>query len=548
MHLTFSMYSPYLFTGKHVRIIAILKKQGDDREMKQRRVWHIGIFIGVFVVIGGMFIAINQKEKDTSVKEMITVSSELEQPLSEPLFDTQDLPKIDMLLKDPRLQGATTAISVRRAESGEVIYSHHGNTRVHPASVMKLFTGAAALETLGEDYRFKTELYMDGNLQHEVLDGDLYLKGLGDPTLMMKDLKAFAAELKAKGIRTINGHVYGDDSSYDQVRLSQDLNWSDEPFYTGAQVSALTLSPNEDYDAGTVIVEVQPGKKAGQAGKIRMVPANSYLTIVNNTKTVAKKGKKNIQVERQHGTNTVIVSGTIPIGASKVRSWSSVWEPTDYTVNVFKHVLEDQGITFSPTSKVGRDTVPKGAVLVADKPSIPLKELFIPFMKLSNNGHAEVFVKEMGHLAGVVGSWEKGLAVMDNQLATMGLETKNMQFRDGSGMSHKNLVTANEVTHLLYKAQSKPWYPTFLQAMPVAGDDERLIGGTLRNRMKGTAAAGNVRAKTGALNGVTALSGYIETKEGETLIFSIMINNYLSESIHEVVDGIVVALADVQLE
>jgi D-alanyl-D-alanine carboxypeptidase/D-alanyl-D-alanine-endopeptidase (penicillin-binding protein 4) len=542
------MYSPYLFTGKHVRIIAILKKQGDDREMKQRRVWHIGIFIGVFVVIGGMFIAINQKEKDTSVKEMITVSSELEQPLSEPLFDTQDLPKIDMLLKDPRLQGATTAISVRRAESGEVIYSHHGNTRVHPASVMKLFTGAAALETLGEDYRFKTELYMDGNLQHEVLDGDLYLKGLGDPTLMMKDLKAFAAELKAKGIRTINGHVYGDDSSYDQVRLSQDLNWSDEPFYTGAQVSALTLSPNEDYDAGTVIVEVQPGKKAGQAGKIRMVPANSYLTIVNNTKTVAKKGKKNIQVERQHGTNTVIVSGTIPIGASKVRSWSSVWEPTDYTVNVFKHVLEDQGITFSPTSKVGRDTVPKGAVLVADKPSIPLKELFIPFMKLSNNGHAEVFVKEMGHLAGVVGSWEKGLAVMDNQLATMGLETKNMQFRDGSGMSHKNLVTANEVTHLLYKAQSKPWYPTFLQAMPVAGDDERLIGGTLRNRMKGTAAAGNVRAKTGALNGVTALSGYIETKEGETLIFSIMINNYLSESIHEVVDGIVVALADVQLE
>ncbi len=516
--------------------------------MKQRRAWQIGIFIGMIVVVGGMFIAFNQKEKDTSVKEMITVSDELEQPLPEPFSDTQELSEIDKLLKDPRLQGATTAISVRHAESGAVIYAHQGNTRVHPASVMKLFTGAIALEKLGEDHRFKTELYMDGNIQHGALDGDLYLKGLGDPTLMMKDLIAFAAELKAKGIRTIDGHVYGDDSSYDQVRLSQDLNWSDEPLYTGAQVSALTLSPNEDFDAGTVIIEVQPAKKAGQAGKIRMVPANSYLTIVNNTKTVAKKGKKNIQVERQHGTNTVIVSGTIPIGASKSRSWSSVWEPTDYTVNVFKHVLEDQGIAFSPASKVGRGTVPKNAVLVVDKPSIPLKELFIPFMKLSNNGHAEVFVKEMGRLAGDTGSWEKGLAVMDNQLAAMGLDTKNMQLRDGSGMSHKNLVTANEVTHLLYEAQSKPWYPTFLQALPVAGQEERLIGGTLRNRMKGTAAAGNVQAKTGALNGVTALSGYVETKEGETLIFSIMINNYLSESIHEVVDGIVVALVDVRLE
>ncbi|MCG7335185.1 D-alanyl-D-alanine carboxypeptidase/D-alanyl-D-alanine-endopeptidase [Sporosarcina sp. ACRSM] len=516
--------------------------------MKQRRAWQIGILIGMIVFVGGMMIAFNQEGEEASVKEMITVSAELEQSLPEPLSDTQEFPEVDKLLKDPRLQGATTAISVRHAVSGEVIYAHQGNTRVHPASVMKLFTGAAVLETLGEDHRFKTELYMDGKIQNGVLDGDLYLKGLGDPTLMMKDLKAFAAELKAKGVRTINGQIFGDDSWYDQVRLSQDLNWSDEPFYTGAQVSALTLSPNEDYDAGTVIVEVQPGKKSGQAGKIRMVPANSYLTIVNNTKTVAKKGKKNIQVERQHGTNTVIVSGTIPIGASKARSWSSVWEPTDYAVNVFKHVLEDQGIAVSPASKVGSSTVPKGAVLVADKSSIPLKELLIPFIKLSNNGHAEVLVKEMGRLPGGAGSWEKGLAVMDNQLASMGLDTKNMQLRDGSGMSHKNLVTANEVTHLLYVARSKPWYPTFLQALPVAGHDERLIGGTLRNRMKGTAAAGNVRAKTGALNGVTALSGYIETKEGETLIFSIMINNYLSESIHEVVDGIVVALVDVRLE
>src|SRR6185437_16571183 len=187
------------------------------------------------------------------------------------------------------------------------------------------------------------------------------------------------------------------------------------------------------------------------------------------------------------------------------------------------------------------------AILVTSKQSIPLRELFVPFMKLSNNGHAEVLVKEMGRLQGGSGSWDKGLAVIDSTVASMGIDTKNMQFRDGSGMSHKNLVTANEVTNLLYVAQSKPWYSTFLKALPVAGHDERLIGGTLRSRMKGTAAAGNVQAKTGALNGVTALSGYVQTKDGETLIFSIMVNNYLSNSINEVLDNIAVTLANVEL-
>lgn len=515
--------------------------------MDKKHAWRLLIVSMMLVAIVGLVIMLKLKGEDTAGVDKIPVSTVPEQELHESHHASRELSQLDEILNDPRLQGATIAISVRRAESGEVIYSHLGDTRVHPASVMKLLTGAAALETLGKDYSFTTQLYMDGKIRSGVLHGDLYVKGQGDPTLMKKDLKAFASQLKAKGVGTINGNILGDDTWYDNVRLSQDLNWSDEPFYTGAQVSALTLSPNGDYDAGTVIVEVSPAKKTGQSGKVSMVPANSYLTIVNNTKTVAKSGKKSIQVERQHGSNRIVVSGTIPLGASKSRSWSSVWEPSDFTVNVFKHALEEQGIRFSTTPKIGRGTVPKGATLLADKQSIPLEELFIPFMKLSNNGHAEVLVKEMGRLPGGAGSWEKGLAIMDNKLATMGLDTHNMQFRDGSGMSHKNLVTANGVTNLLYVVQSKPWHETFLNALPVAGHEERLIGGTLRNRMKGTAAAGNVRAKTGALNGVTALSGYVETKEGETLIFSIMINNYLSDTINEVLDQLVITLTNVQL-
>lgn len=502
------------------------------------------IALTVIATIVTLMIGMKQKDNNEVALDKIAVPvAKIQEPDTLPI-DSDTLPEIDEILNDSRLQGATTGISIRNALTGEVVYSNLGDTRVHPASVMKLLTGVAALETLGENHTFKTELYMDGRIENGVIHGNLYLRGRGDPTLTKNDLKAFASELKARGIRSIAGNVYGDDYWYDSIRLSQDLNWSDEPFYTGSQISALTLSPNDDYDSGTVIVEVYPASKSGQAGKISMVPANDYLTIVNKTQTVAKKGKKSIQVERQHGSNTLIVSGTIPIGAKKTRTWSSVWEPTNYTVNIFKETIEQQGILFSTTPKVGRKKVPKGSTLVASKQSMPLKELFIPFLKLSNNGHAEVLVKEMGRVIGGEGSWDKGLTVMEGVLADMGLDAKNMLLRDGSGMSHKNLVTANEVTRLLNAAQKKPWYPTFLNALPVAGNGERFIGGTLRHRMKGTAAEGNVQAKTGALNGVAALSGYVTTKDGELLIFSVMVNNYLSDRTVEVLDAIAITLAN----
>lgn len=500
----------------------------------------------VIVMIVLLINGFNSKDNHTTAPDNTTVSvAKVDKPVDKPQ-KTYGFHDIDEILKDPRLQGATTVVSIREAATGEVVYSHLGDTRVHPASVMKLLTGAAAFETLGEGHTFKTELYMDGRIESGVLHGNLYLRGRGDPTLTKNDLKAFVSELKAKGISSIAGNVYGDDTWYDDIRLSQDLNWSDEPYYTGSQVSALTLSPNDDYDAGTVIVEVNPAKKSGQAGQVAMVPANNYLTVVNKTQTVAKKGKKSITVERQHGTNTFIVSGTIPEGSTKTRTWASVWEPTNYTISIFKKTIEELGITFSTAPKVERKKVTKGATLLTSKNSMPLHELFIPFMKLSNNGHAEVLVKEMGRTIGGEGSWDKGLSIIEATLSTLGLDTKNMLLRDGSGMSHKNLVTANEVTKLLYTAQTKPWYPAFLNALPVAGNGERFVGGTLRNRMTGTTAAGNVQAKTGALNGVTALSGYVTTKDGEILTFSIMINNYLNDTTPEILDKIAITLANYQ--
>ena len=138
-----------------------------------------------------VILSIGMKQKDNNEitsDEIIVPVTKIDEPETR-LIDSNALPEIDEILNDPRLQGATTGISIRNASTGEIVYSHLGDTRVHPASVMKLLTGAAALETLGEDYTFKTELFMDGRIDNGVLHGNLYLRGKGDPTLTKNDLK-----------------------------------------------------------------------------------------------------------------------------------------------------------------------------------------------------------------------------------------------------------------------------------------------------------------------------------------------------------------------
>ena len=452
--------------------------------------------------------------------------------------------KIDRILNDQRLNGALTGVSIRKADSGEIVYSSYGDIRLHPASNMKLLTASAALEQLGPDYQFSTEVWMDGRIKGKVLEGDLYLKGKGDPTLMKEDLDLFAQQLKANGITKIKGNLVGDDSWYDSIRLSQDLNWSDESFHTGAQVSALTLSPSNDYDSGTVLLEIKPAAQIGERAKIQVTPKNEYVTIINLTKTVETNQLSKVSFERLHGENTIMVKGTVPQNSSTIKKWAAVWEPTLYALQVFKTSLKEYGITFTEKSEMETGVTPKGASKLATKQSMPLKDLLIPFMKLSNNGHAEVLTKEMGKVVYGEGSWEAGLQVIKETLTDLGLNGSTIQLRDGSGMSHKNMIPANELSQLLFLAQKKSWFPEFERSLPVAGQPDKRTGGTLRNRLKDELTIGNVRAKTGSISGVSTLSGYVTARSGEKFIFSILINNYLAASITDIEDHIVRAIAE----
>lgn len=452
--------------------------------------------------------------------------------------------KIQQILDDsPGLAGALTGISIRSAKTGEMIYERGAQTRLRPASNLKLLTAAAALETLGEDHVFQTELYINGVQVGQVLQGDVYLKGKGDPTLLEKDFDELAASLKQRRVKLVHGDLIGDDSWYDDVRYSQDLVWSDEQEYYGAAVSALTASPNEDYDTGTIIVEVTPGEKPGKMATVKLKPETDYVKVINKTKTESVDGNKEIEVERSHGTDVITVTGTIPEHAGVTKEWISVKDPTEYALSLFKKSMRKHGIKVSGERKKGK--TPVGADLIATHQSMPLSQLLIPFMKLSNNGHAEVLVKEMGKEAEREGSWKDGLKVARNLMNGMGLDMQTIIMRDGSGISQVNMVPANEITKLLYAVQEKTWFPAYLNALPIAGDENRMVGGTLRKRMKGTNAAGNVRAKTGTISGTSSLSGYVTTKRGEKIIFSIIVNNFVEEKgITAIQDRIAVMLAE----
>ncbi|WP_042143333.1 D-alanyl-D-alanine carboxypeptidase/D-alanyl-D-alanine-endopeptidase [Paucisalibacillus sp. EB02] len=456
--------------------------------------------------------------------------------------------KLNQILNNNALNGATTGVSIRNADSGEVLYSYYGDHRLHPASNMKILTTVAALETLGPDYRFNTEVLTDGRIRGDVLLGNLYLRGKGDPTLLKEDLDQFAADLKAKGIKNIQGNLIGDDTWYDDIRLSQDLNWSDEPFYTGAQVSALTLSPNEDYDAATIIVEVYPGKEVGDKPIVKLTPQTDYVNIINNASTVNTDHSRAISIEREHGSNNIVIDGVIPLEGSNARSWVSIWEPTGYAVDVFKKSLEEHGIKLNrnPKATDPPEATPTNATVLTSKESMTLEELLVPFMKLSNNGHGETLAKEMGRVMYDEGSWDKGLDVMEEIVTQFGVNGNTILLRDGSGMSHKNLIPANELSQLLFEVQDEEWYPAFENSLPVAGNSERLAGGTLRYRMTDGPAANNVMAKTGSLTGVSSLSGYVTSKDSQKLIFSIMVNNYIGSStaIRGIEDAIATELAN----
>ncbi len=281
----------------------------------------------------------------------------------------------------------------------------------------------------------------------------------------------------------------------------------------------------------------------GKRARISFSPAGAgaAIRLVNETTTGKRGGSTSVSVRRAYGSSTITVRGKVAAGRSAAQRIITVHRPDLVAAAVFRAELARAGVQVGRATRSGN--TPAGSrTLVARDWSMSVASLMVPFLKLSNNMHAEALTKAMGAVGGRPGSWSAGLARTRAYLARLGVPASAVRLVDGSGLTRGNRLTARGMTLLLYRVQRETWFPAFAAGLPVAGNRQRMVGGTLRYRMNGTRAANNARAKTGTLTGVTALSGYVRGRDGRRYVFA-MLSEHSGASPRPVENRFVQALA-----
>jgi D-alanyl-D-alanine carboxypeptidase/D-alanyl-D-alanine-endopeptidase (penicillin-binding protein 4) len=449
---------------------------------------------------------------------------------------------IDAILERPGLARSYWGVLVKSLKSGETLYARNARKLMMPASTMKIVTLAAAADRLGWDYTYTTRFFSIGRIDNGILDGDVLAVGTGDPSFGTADgsagraFDACAQRLQALGVRTILGRVIGDDNAFDDEGLGFGWSWDDLPDDYAAAVSALQFNEN------AVRVTVTPGT-AGDIAAVTVDPPDSGLTIDNQLRTTVGGSIVSMEARRLPGSPRLELRGSIPIQSAPATRVVSVDNPTLFLAKALRNGLIARGIDVRGAA-VDIDDLPDApsrdhAVEIAAHRSPPLSTLAVRLMKASQNLYAETLLKTIG----ATGGTPTGLAgrmLTQSALQGWGVPPEWLIVRDGSGLSRYDYVTPETlVTILAHVAGDDRLRAPFETALPVAGRD-----GTLATRMRGTPAEGNVRAKTGSMANVRALSGYATTTAGEPLAFSIIANNFDAAPavITDAIDAIVVRL------
>ncbi|HVO73817.1 MAG TPA: D-alanyl-D-alanine carboxypeptidase/D-alanyl-D-alanine-endopeptidase, partial [Ignavibacteriaceae bacterium] len=396
-----------------------------------------------------------------------------------------------------------------------------------------------ALDILGPEYKFSTNVYINGKIDGSILEGDLVVEGRGDPTIsgrfyngdLLKVFNGWADSLLVYGIDEINGNLVGDDNLFEDKGLGQGWAWDNESYWFAAQSGALSFNDN----CVDIVVTVDKEK---HLPKISISPETKYIVPINKVFAVPDDSVATIDVYRERGTNIVTVFGAIRMSDS-VKTFVSVNNPTQYFMVVLKEVLESRGIKVKGfpmdiddiTQSLNYSKMQK----LFTTYSTELREIIKVINKNSQNFFAEQLLKTIGLETKNFGSVTYGILALNDLFKEIGINPEDMNIADGSGLSRLNLVTPKQIVDLLnYEYQSKNFIP-FFNSLPIAGMD-----GTLGDRMKNPVLTGKVRAKTGYLQSVRSLSGYAYTGDNEPVAFSIIVNNFnvpvkLAENLQDLV-------------
>lgn len=420
---------------------------------------------------------------------------------------------IDSILAERELQQTTVGIHVEDVSDGTVLYSLNADQPMNPASNTKLLTAAAALDLLGPEYTLSTHLLTDKRERGSV--ENLYLRAGGEAFLLFRDILSWASELRMQGVERVEGDLIIDDGVFHGAYLPPgfDLRPSDAAWRP--MVGALSVNFN------AVTATVSGGDRIGASPRVRLDPPNDHVTVINQARTVRGRVSRIwvVAEEEDGGQGTKIyVRGTIGIDAEGVSFRKRIDNPPAFAGSVVARAMRMMGIEFNGEVRVG--ATPPDAILIYRHNSQPLINAISAMNKWSNNFIAEQLLRLMGVVDDEPSTWDRARERASKALSTYGLELGSFTLYNGSGLYDGNLVSPRQFVSLLRRMRTHRYGPEFVSSLAIAGVD-----GTLRHRLGGEWTTGNLRGKTGTLNDVAALTGYVHTRSGRLVAFSIIFND-----------------------
>lgn len=413
-----------------------------------------------------------------------------------------------------------SSLGIYVEEDGKKVVDINADKLMIPASLTKVVTGGAILTKFPLNQKFVTELQSAGEIAGDALKGNLCLKGGGDPSFVSEKMWFLVNEFSRNGVKTIQGDLVVDatrfdseifDSGRDSVRVDRAFD---------APISAVSFNWN------SVNVYIRPGLKADEPARIFLDPVNDYVELENRTKTVGKSGVKSIDVSRVRvgARDKIIVSGSLSLDAAESVVYKSISNPTLWAGAHLKEFLSQRGINVKGIVREGE--CESGVKTLAKVDSKNLNEITSDMLKFSNNFVAEMLVKNLAaeeqaapKNASKNASMKAGIETIRNYLDSLGISRKDYVLENVSGLTRGNRFTAKQLAVVLASIKNDFLiFPEFLSGLPIGGVD-----GTMKNRLKkenGTL----VRAKTGYLDGVIGLAGYVGRKDKSPLIFVFMFN------------------------
>ena len=440
--------------------------------------------------------------------------------------------QLDAFQASPSARFGTVALSVRRVRDGQEVLGFNAHQSLPSASTLKLITTATALSVLGPAYTYATTLDYDGTVKDSVLTGNLYIRGTGDPSLgswrfpgypdVSALLKSWSTAVQAAGIRRIQGTVVGDANLYDDLTTPDTWPYGDLGNYYGASLSALNLNEN------LYRVFFKPGRAVGAAASVsRVDPAVPYLTFRNSVTTDAAKTGDQVTIYGAPFQNQQWLTGKVPLG-EEFSVKGALPDPAYFAAYALQQQLIQDKVTIAsqPVSVGGGlpSSIPSVGkrTQLAQYTSPTLTELVREANFQSINLYAEALLRTTAlRLNKTTKSTDASLDALTTFWKNKGVNLDGFRIRDGSGLSAVGALTADNMTGILSVMVRDSAFSAFYASIPVVGQS-----GTVRSLAKGTPAAGNIRAKSGSIEGVRAYAGYFTAADGESMSFCLLVNKF----------------------